>query len=178
MAYQYLGDWDLALTLLGNIPSVFPLSTKKDEHPLPDQSKGHMLITTVAITPYRGIWSQSKCPGAAKINFHLLDEAPGLVIPVRNNAPLVSWCGITVDKMRNEWKFSKETDCGTNHWSKALYEFVETYLDKERVQPHWEKRLKIGVEIIMRSWTRDAIANGAWMKGVELNRAGIVMLYY
>lgn len=59
-----------------------------------------MLVVFTGISPYRGVWSQSRRPGCGTIIFHLLDGCPALVIPVNSRAPICAWSPWTLSQMR------------------------------------------------------------------------------
>ncbi|THW44122.1 hypothetical protein D6D21_05047, partial [Aureobasidium pullulans] len=171
-AIRGTGDWHLALSLLQALPSLIRLSTI--DSPLPDKTHGHLLIATVAISPYRGLWSQAKCPNSAKLMLRLLDQASGLVVPVKDTTPIISWSGITVKQMRSAPSGSQSVKDQCQLWS----EFIKEHVEVERMQGDWEKKLVASIKAIAASWSYDQAKDGEWLNNVDLNRAGIVAFYY
>lgn len=94
------GDYALAHKLLTESAAVLALC---NPDPTVNIGCNRMLVTFLGITPYRaGMWSSSRRPGAAMMNFHLVNGCPTLVIPTNNMAPLVAWSPVTLQTMRSD----------------------------------------------------------------------------
>ena len=91
------GDYLLAHKLLSESAHTLALC---DPNPTVDIGTNRMVILFTGISPYRGVWSQSRRPGCGTIIFHLLDGCPALIIPVTNRAPICAWSPWTLAQMR------------------------------------------------------------------------------
>lgn len=104
----------------------------------------------------------------------LLDQASGLVVPVKDTTPIISWSGITVKQMRSAPSGSQSVKDQCQLWS----EFIKEHVEVERMQGDWEKKLVASIKAIAASWSYDQAKDGEWLNNVDLNRAGIVAFYY
>ena len=115
------------------------------------------------------MWSSSRIPGAALMNFHLLNGYPSMVILVNNMAPIVAWSPTTLVSVKNP-EFNPEW------WHGQICEFLDSIISVKDCAPgiranYW---LTLGR-------TTSMVANGALglsnvqpgiLEGLDPERAG------
>ena len=128
---QFMGpglaaDVDLAPTFLYSLSeAAAPISAFcpwQSLHPTFPRFR-RLAIFLLGISPYRKSWSQSRIPSEARISFHLFTHVPAIVLPVKENCPLVAWSPWTLEQMtlgqpclpsqhsdNNAWRKSKKID--------------------------------------------------------------------
>jgi hypothetical protein len=155
-----------------------------------------MVILFTGISPYRGVWSQSRRPGCGTIIFHLLDGCPALVIPVTSRAPICAWSPWTLSQMRaaqNSFAPGPPQQIGmmpmpaqpgtyNPEWQhEQICEFLDSVISVPHINPAIRDRY---VEVLGRSVS--LVVNGALalencrplLGKLDPERAGIVMFRY
>ena len=167
------GDYQLAHKLLSESAAVLSLC---NPDPTVNIGTNRMLVTFIGITPYRGgMWSSSRRPGAALMNFHLLNGCPSLVIPTNNLAPLVAWSPITLVSMKGE-SFRPE----------ALHEQVCEFLDgiisvkdcPPGVMANYEAALGRAVSMVINGPLGLKNIDPKILKGLDPERAGLITPFF
>jgi hypothetical protein len=187
--YVPTGDYLLAHKLLSESAHTLALC---EANPQTDIGTNRMLIVFTGISPYRGVWSQSRRPGCGTIIFHLLDGCPALVIPVTSRAPICAWSPWTLSQMRaaqNQFA-GGAPPMGTGmqqgmynpEWHhEQICEFLDSVISVPHVNPTLRERY---VEVLGRSVS--LLVNGALalencrplLGKLDPERAGIVMFRY
>lgn len=93
-----------------------------------------MAILMTGISPYRYIttqsaWSHSRIPNEARITFHLFTHVPAIVLPVKDQSPIMAWNPWTVEQM-----LGKKTRYDIGKHIEELLDFIETVIDEEAVR--------------------------------------------
>lgn len=164
----FLGaDYALAHKLLSESAAVLALC---NPDPTVNIGCNRMLVTFVGITPYRtGMWSSSRRPGAAMINFHLVNGCPSLVIPTNERAPLVGWSPTTLLTMR-----SANYSPPLHH--QKLCEFLDSIISPKDCSPgimnNYEASLGRAVSMVINGALGTKTVDPKILKGLDPERAG------
>lgn len=142
-----------------------------------------MAIFLTGISPYRHLatqsaWSHARIPNEARITFHLFTQAPVVVVPIKDQAPVLAWSPWTVAQMfEPTWSRRYTVD----RHVQELLAFVETVIDEDVVEKNDDWR---GVmEACLRSMLNavqsvpDAIKETS-KDCCELERTGVVAFRY
>ncbi|KAG6835182.1 hypothetical protein H0H93_004200 [Arthromyces matolae] len=101
-----------------------------------------LVISLVALKPYRMLWSSSVRPSESIIKYILFNGCPAIVVPTTLNAPLLAWSTLTLKQL---WKFevprgaqvsstpSTDTTRDFEDLVTALCEYLDHCVDWERV---------------------------------------------
>lgn len=142
-----------------------------------------MTIFLAGISPYRwstSAWSHSRIPSEARITFHVLTHVPAVVLPVRDQSPILAWSPWTVAQMLET---SKKNRYDVNRHVRELMDFISTVIDEEAVP----KNLEYGWRDVMDASLRcmlSAVLNApaavqeTSKECCELERMGIVAFRY
>lgn len=145
-----------------------------------------MALFIMGISPYRYItsqsaWSHARIPNEARITFHLFTHIPAIVLPIRDQSPILAWSPWTVAQM-----LDNKSPYDVNRHIQELLSFIETVIDEEAVmsQAQYEKvGWRDAVEYCLRSMLSgvlnvpDAIRETS-KECCELERAGVVAFRY
>ncbi|KAF3764679.1 hypothetical protein M406DRAFT_70796 [Cryphonectria parasitica EP155] len=93
-----------------------------------------MAIFLTGISPYRYIttqsaWSHSRIPNEARITFHLFTHVPAIVLPVRDQSPIMAWSPWTVAQM-----LEKKSRYDIRKHVGELLDFIGTVIDEDAAQ--------------------------------------------
>lgn len=146
-----------------------------------------MAILLTGISPYRWVtsqsaWSHSRIPNEARITFHVFTHIPAVVLPVRDQSPVLAWSPWTVAQMLDKGKIRYDI----NTHIKELLAFVETVIDEDALkgQPEhaiwgWRDVMEASLRHLLTTIAEfpDAIHDTS-KKCCELERMGIVAFRY
>ena len=153
--------------------SINPLC---DPSPTRDIGCSRLLVLCLGISPWRThAWSQARNPGEARLRFHLLNDAPALVIPVKEEAPICAWSPWTLHQMHEE-EFKPERQV------EDLYNYLGSIISPDHViasaKGGYPGLLRAGLSSIVQSAVdTKSIATGI-SKIVDLRRVGIAMFRF
>lgn len=138
-------------------------------------------ILITGISPYRYIttqsaWSHCRIPNEAKITFHLFTHVPAIVLPVRDQSPILAWSPWTIARM-----FEKKTKYDVATHVKELLGFIETVIDEKTAKedPEWRDIVEAALRSMLGTVLNvpDAIRETS-KQNCELERAGVVFFRY
>lgn len=145
-----------------------------------------MALFVTGISPYRYIttqsaWSHSRIPNEARISFHLFTHVPAIVIPVKDQSPILGWSPWTVAQM-----LENKTRYDIDRHVTELLDFVESVIDEEALRTNTETAGSGWRDIMERALRPmlDAILNApdavreASKECCELERTGLVAFRY
>lgn len=97
-----------------------------------------MAFFVAGISPYRYIttqsaWSHSRIPNEARISFHLFTHVPAIVIPVKDQSPILAWSPWTVAQM-----LEKKTRYDVGKHVTELMNFLASVIDEDAVKTNPE----------------------------------------
>lgn len=161
------GDYALAHKLLSESAAILALC---NADPTVNIGCNRMLVTFLGITPYRGgMWSSSRRPGAAMMNFHLVNGCPTLVIPTTNMAPLVAWSPTTLLTMRSP-TYSPQEHHG------EICDFLDSVISPKDCSPgimrNYEASLGRAVSMVINGALGTKNVAPDILKGLDPERAG------
>ncbi|KAH8671575.1 hypothetical protein BX600DRAFT_459317 [Xylariales sp. PMI_506] len=188
-------DASIAPTLLASFaesdtPIVSPLNIPwEDQVSNPEVSYPRfrrMAIFITGISPYRYItsqsaWSHSRIPNEARITFHVFTHIPALVLPIKDQSPILAWSPWTVAQM-----LEKKPRYNIDQHATELLSFIAAVIDDEQLQRDKETAMlgwRDVVEGCLRSMLSailnvpDAIRETS-KECCELERTGIVAFRY
>ncbi|CAN8100999.1 unnamed protein product [Discula destructiva] len=145
-----------------------------------------MAILLTGISPYRWVttqsaWSHSRIPNEARITFHVFTHVSAIVLPVKDQSPIVAWSPWTVAQM-----LDKKTKYDVGRHVEELLGFIGTVIDEDAIKKSPENAdlaWRDVVEASLRSMlctvlsVPDAIRETA-KECCELERTGIVAFRY
>lgn len=146
-----------------------------------------MALFLTGISPYRWVttqsaWSHSRIPNEARITFHVLTHVPAVVIPVRDETPILAWSPWTVAQMLETKKNRYDVD---RHVAELL-EFVSTAIDEDFIARRsdqavsgWREVVDASLRCMLKAVLSapDAIRETA-KECCELERMGVVAFRY
>jgi len=102
MSPGLLADADLAPTILSSLAEagapITPFCPWQSPHPTFPRFR-RLAIFLLGISPYRNSWSQSRIPNEARISCHVFTHIPAIILPVKQNCPVVAWSPWTLEQM-------------------------------------------------------------------------------
>ncbi|PSR82782.1 hypothetical protein BD289DRAFT_483646 [Coniella lustricola] len=98
-----------------------------------------MAVMLTGISPYRYIttqsaWSHSRIPNEARITFHLFTHVPAVVVPVRDQSPILAWSPRTVAQM-----LDKKSHYDVKIHVRELLDFISTVIDEDAVKQSFQE---------------------------------------
>lgn len=138
-------------------------------------------VFITGISPYRYIttqtaWSHCRIPNEAKLTFHLYTHVPAIILPIRDQSPVLAWSPWTIAQM-----FQKKTKYGIAMHVQELLDFIETVIDEKvaRENPEWRDIVEAALRSMLSCVLSvpDAIREAS-KKNCELERAGVVLFRY
>lgn len=143
-------------------------------------------ILMTGISPYRYIttqsaWSHSRIPNEARITFHLFTNVPAIVLPVKDQSPIMAWNPWTVAQM-----LGKKTRYDIGKHVEELLDFIQTVIDEEAVrnnpdssQVGWRETMESCLHMMLNAVLGVPEAIRATSKECcELERTGVVAFRY
>jgi len=161
------GDYQLAHKLLSESAAVLSLC---NPDPTVNIGVNRVLVTFIGITPYRGgMWSSSRRPGAALMNFHLLNGCPSMVIPVNNMAPIVAWSPTTLASI-------KKPEFNPEWWHGQICDFLDSIISIKDCAPgiraNYEPALGRAASMVVNGALGLRNVQPGILKGLDPERAG------
>ncbi|KAJ4397648.1 hypothetical protein N0V93_001881 [Gnomoniopsis smithogilvyi] len=185
-------DASIGPTLLSSFvesdtPIVSPFGLPWDD--TPDASFPRfrrMVILLTGISPYRYVttqsaWSHSRIPNEARITFHVFTHVPAIVIPVKDQSPILGWSPWTVAQM-----LEKKTKYDVGRHVKELLDFVGTVIDDDAIKNNpetadlaWRDVMEASLHSLLTPVLHvpDAVRETA-KDCCELERTGVVAFRY
>ncbi|KAL7417339.1 hypothetical protein BDY24DRAFT_412079 [Mrakia frigida] len=81
-------DYLFAQHIAASTSQIIPFC---EPDPAVDCDFSRMFVGFLGISPFRGVWNQSRRPNEAKLLVHIANGVPGLILPVLPGTPLTSW---------------------------------------------------------------------------------------
>lgn len=146
-----------------------------------------MAIFLTGISPYRWVttqsaWSHSRIPNEARITFHILTHVPAVVLPVRDQSPILAWSPWTVAQILE----TKKNHYDVNMHVRELLDFIGTVIDEEAINSNpktvewgWRDAMDASLRSMLSAVLNapDAIRQTS-KECCELERMGIVAFRY
>ncbi|KAI9001579.1 hypothetical protein BC832DRAFT_622410 [Gaertneriomyces semiglobifer] len=169
-------DYFTAYEILNLSSGIIPMCEADPQCDLPVR---RLVVSVVGISPFRGLWAQSRRPDQAILTYKMLNGCPSLVIPVGNSAPVLAW---DTKPLKELWKLTgKELEDHANNLCAYLYQMI----DYEHVVLPRDMGQKIRPHLFLKHavWTILQVAVSAkhWSfknSTLNSNEAGVVFLRY
>lgn len=142
-----------------------------------------MAILVAGISPYRWsttAWSHSRIPSEARISFHVMTHVPAVVLPVRDQSPILAWSPWTVAQMLDT---TKKNRYDVNRHIRELLDFVETVIDESAIPKTVEWGWREVIDASLRSMLGAVLSAPYAVRETsrdccELERMGVVAFRY
>ena len=147
-----------------------------DPRPSSNIGSYRMIVSFAGISPWRlHAWSQSRVPDGARLQFHLINGCPALVIPVLPYSPVLAWSSVTLRQMHSDKYIPAE------HYTeimRGLISIVNFPAIDDGMKGHYKILMADLVKMIIKGAVHTKKINAKIWEDVDPDRSGILMFRY
>lgn len=147
-----------------------------DARPSSDIGSYRMIVSFAGISPWRmHAWSQSRIPDGARLQFHMINGCPALIIPVLPHSPVLAWSSTTLRQMHSE-KYNP-----AEHYTEIMLGLLSIVnfpaIDEDK---RWHHKLLMAelVKMIIKGAVETKKVKPKIWENLDPDRSGILMFRY